>query len=210
MYIIPQSNPPIDLFLSLNKCYSSRTTWCISTMSDINATLQKLTAQFESLREDVNSIKQRKSKKKKRKSSRRSAPDLEVGKDATVLEVERDPTCLEEGKDHSLKVEKVTRLVPPVPRAGLPREAEPDYAPQTKPLETVRRYALEVEQATDRDPGVGVTHNHGVGTTHNLEAGIIPVPEAEQDILDLEVDPHTRRLGVRPGKMYLTIQTTVR
>jgi len=124
-----------------------------------------------------------------------------VGKDATVLEVEQDPTRLKEGKDHSLEVEKTTHLVPPVPGAGLPRKAE-DYAPQTKPLETVRHYALEVEQATDRDPGVGVTHN--------LKAGIIPIPEAEQDTLDLEVDPHTQRLGVRPGKMYLTIQTTVR
>ncbi|XP_065918179.1 serine/threonine-protein kinase fray2-like [Dysidea avara] len=39
-------------------------------MTDINATLQKLSDQFQSLREDVNSIKRRKSKKKK--SSRRS------------------------------------------------------------------------------------------------------------------------------------------
>ena len=42
----------------------------LSTMTDINATLQKLSDQFQSLREDVNSIKRRKSKKKK--SSRRS------------------------------------------------------------------------------------------------------------------------------------------
>jgi len=132
-----------------------------------------------------------------------------VGKDTTILEVERDPTSLKENKDHSLEVEKATRLVLPVSGAGLPRKAK-DYAPQTKPLETVCRYALEVQQATDRDPGVEVTHDHGVGATHDLEAGIIAVPEAEQDTLDLEVDLHTQCLGERPGKMHLTIQTTVR
>ena len=70
-FIIPQSNPPIDRFLSLNACYSSRTRGLPSAMSDVNATLQKLSGQSQSLWEEVKAIKQKKSKKR-RKLSRHS------------------------------------------------------------------------------------------------------------------------------------------
>ena len=95
-------------------------------------------------------------------------------RDATVLGGEQDPTALREGKDPILVVEKDTLLVPPVPGAGLLLEVE-DHAPQ------IRRHTLEVEQATDRNLRVGITRNHGVGATQDHEAGIILVPEAEQD-----------------------------
>ena len=137
-------------------------------MSDINATLKKRTEEFQLLREDINSIRQWKSKKKRRKLSRHS------------LSSERcHQTAIEEGKDLPFEVEKGTLLVPPVPKPDLPLKAE-NNNPPVKPLGTVRRFALKVEQATDRESRVGVTHD--------LEAGIIPIPEAERDILDLVVD----------------------
>jgi len=174
-------------------------------MSDINATLQKLTHEFQSLREDDNSIKQRKAKKKRRKSSRRSRSSERRYRSRSRTRSnsprrrQRSPSRSREGYS------------PRISRSGpdLPLEAE-DYTPQVKPLETVRCFALEVEQATDHDPRVGVTHAHGVGATHDLGAGTIPVPEAEQDILDLVVDHLTQCLGVRPGKIFLTTQTTVK
>lgn len=92
--------------------------------------------------------------------------------DATVLGGEQDPTALKEGKDPTLVVEKGTLLVFLVPGASLLLKVE-DHAPQ------IRRHALEVEQATDRDPKVGVTRNHRVGATHDHEAGIILIPEVE-------------------------------
>ena len=133
-------------------------------------------------------------------------------KDATALKVEKSLTALEEGKDLSLEAEKDILLVPLVPGAGLPLEAE-DYTLQVtvlKLLEAICCFALKVVQAADRDPRIGVTHAHGVGATHDLGAGIIPVPEVKQNILDLGVDCLAQCLGVWPGKIYLMIQTTIK
>ena len=124
-------------------------------------------------------------------------------RDATILGVEQEPTALGEGKALTLIVEKDTLLVPPVPGAGLLLKVE-DHAPR------IRRHALKVEQATDRDPGVIVTRNHGVGATHDHKAGIILIPKAEQDTLDLGVDHLTQCQRLKPGKMRLTIQTTMK
>jgi len=137
-------------------------------------------------------------------------------RDTTVLGVEQYPTALGEG-DPALGVEMDTLLVPPVPgaglplKAGLPLEAE-EYAPQTlKPhLLEAACHALEVEQITDHNPGVGATRNHGVGVTDVHEAGILLVPGEEQDSLDLGVDHRTQCQRAEPGMMNTTIQTMVK
>ena len=136
-----------------------------------------------------------------RGENRLAAP--EAVRDATILGREQDPTALGEGKDPTLVVEKDTLLVPPIPGAGLLLEVV-DHAPQ------IRRHAHKVEQATDRNPKVGVTRNHGVGATQDHEAGIILVLEAEQDTLDLGVDHLTQGQRLKPGKMHLMTQTTMK
>ena len=123
--------------------------------------------------------------------------------DATVLGGEQDPITLREGTHSALKVEKDTRLVSPVPEAVLCLEVD-DHAPH------ICSHALEVEQATDRNPRLRVTHNHRVGATHDHKAGIIVVPEVEQGTLDLGVDHQTQCLRLEPGKTGLTTQTTMK
>ena len=89
-------------------------------------------------------------------------------RDATVLGVEQYLVALEEGEDPTLRLEKDIPLVSPVLGAGLPLGVDvhaPRIRPPLKAEETIRRHALEVEQAIDtpdHDPGVGATHDHGV------------------------------------------------
>ena len=71
MHIVPQSNPPIDLFLSLKHVLQLGITSSTLVMTDATEALQNLTKQLKSLQDDVSSLKQRQSKKKK-KSHRRS------------------------------------------------------------------------------------------------------------------------------------------
>ena len=123
--------------------------------------------------------------------------------DATIVRGEQGPIALGEGTHSALKVEKDTRLVSPVPEAGLCLEVD-DHTPQ------IRGHALEVEQATDRDPRLRVTRNHRVGATHDHKAGTIVVPEVEQGPLGLRVDHPTQCQRLEPGKTSLTTQTTMK
>ena len=169
-----------------------------STMFDVNTTLQKLSGQFQSLREEIKATKRKKSKKG-RKSSRHSRS--RVRRHCSRRKTRSNSP--QRGKDPTLEVEKDTLLVPPVPGAGLRLKVD-DHAPQ------IRCRALEVEQATDRDPRVGATRNHQVGATHDYETGIILVPEAEQGTLDLRVDHPTQYQRLELGKTGLTTQTTMK
>jgi len=99
----------------------------------------------------------------------------------------------------SLEVDKDTLLVPPVPRTGLPLEADVQVKLLKQFAVSLSKY---IEPTTDHDPKL----NHGVGATHDLKARIIPIPEAEQDLLDLGVDCLTQSQRVRSGKICPKIQ----
>ena len=70
IHIDPQLNPHFGLFLSLNMCCSYKSRLLYPTISDMK-TIQELSEQFKSLRDDVDTLKKHKSKKSK-KSKRKS------------------------------------------------------------------------------------------------------------------------------------------
>ena len=162
-------------------------------MSDVNTTLQKLSGQFQSLREEIKAIKRKKSKKG-RKSSRHSRSRVRHHRSRRKIRSNRPQRGQ---RSHSQSREEYS----PCTSRSRGRSLSQDYhAPQ------IRCHALEVEQATDRDPRVGATHNHQVGATHDHKAGIILVPEAEQGTLDHQ----TQYQRLELGKTGLTTQTTIK
>ena len=56
MHVIPQLNPPIDLFLSLKHVLQLGTTSSTFIMTDTTKALQNLTKQLKSLQDDVSSV----------------------------------------------------------------------------------------------------------------------------------------------------------